>query len=219
MVKRIIDGKTYNTETATRIATVSYPLQGQIAFDELYQSRHGAYFQYYGDRYLSDHHGPMEEIVPLTPEEAQEWMEKHAWAGHVRRYFSEQSEAGEAESRVTVRLPDGLKNRIATMAAENNQSLNAWIMRCVEDCVTRQLVTSLMPTVRRGHKFTGHNADRNSYIYGLFRLGHRLDLLASACGLTLPEAMEIIAEGNGGTMPPDYRDGSGGLVRLPASES
>ena len=213
MAKRIIDGKTYNTETSTRIETAGQYPEDQARFDELYQTRHGAYFRYHGD-YLATNPvtGFDETIEPLTPPEAQKWMEQHASAGLIEKHFGEQPEAGEAESRITVRIPDALKNRIEAMAAANKQSLNAWIMRCVEGCALHQAESPLKPVVRRGHKFTGPHADRNSHIYGLFRQGAHLDLLASACGLTLPEAEQVIAEGNGGKLPSVYfrpSDGTG----------
>jgi hypothetical protein len=220
MAKRIIDGKTYNTETATRIAAAEQYPEDRARFDELYQTRHGAYFRYHGDYSATDPTtGFLEVVEPLTPPEAQKWMERHASAGLIEKHFGEQPEAGEAESRVTVRIPDALKTGIEAVAAANKQSLNAWIMRCVEGCAMHQAESPPKPrVVRRGYKFTGPDADRNSYIYGLFRLGARIDLLASACGLTLPEAEQIVAEGNGGTLPSIYFDGNGDVARPPAPE-
>ena len=74
------------------------------------------------------------EIRPLSPAEAQAWMERNASADLIEAHFGEQPEAGEAESRLTVRIPDKLKERIEALAAANKQSLNAWIMRCLESC-------------------------------------------------------------------------------------
>ena len=65
--KRIIGGKTYNTETATLVAGGSD--DHAVHFDELYQTRHGAYFRYSGH---------VDELVlkPLSPTEARAWMER-----------------------------------------------------------------------------------------------------------------------------------------------
>jgi HicB family len=218
MTKRIIDGKTYNTETATLLAETAHRGNYGGEFDQLYQTRHGAYFQHDGDWGVSNEDGPLVNITPLPPSKAQAWMEKHASASLIEKHFGEQPEAGESESRITVRIPDALKSQIEAMAATHKQSLNAWIMRCVEGCAMHQRELPLKPFVQRGYKFTGPNADRNGYIYGLFRLGARLDYLASACGLALPQAEQIIAEGNGGSLPTVYFDGSGGIVRLPVPE-
>jgi predicted HicB family RNase H-like nuclease len=138
MTKRIIDGKTYNTETATLVAEAATDPYEPSEFDELYQTRHGAYFRHYGDWARVDHTGTVSYVEPLTPAEAQAWMEKHAWAELLEKHFGEQPEAGESESRITLRIPDALKSRIEEMASANNQSLNAWIMRCLESCAKRQ---------------------------------------------------------------------------------
>lgn len=131
MAKRIIGGKTYNTETATKVAEVPNPY-GATFFDELYQTRHGAYFRYVGDE--------DEEcfLTPLTPPEAQGWMEEKGMIDLIERHFGEQPEAGAWESRITLRIPDFLKDRIEALATEKGQSLNAWIMRCLETCVACQ---------------------------------------------------------------------------------
>lgn len=218
MAKRIIDGKTYNTETATRLAVVNQHPQDQAQFDELYQTRHGAYFRYYGDWASSDHNGPLEEIEPLTPPEAQQWMEKHAGAALLEKHFGEQPEAGESESRITLRLPDTLKMQIESIATAHKQSLNAWIMRCVEGCALHQAEGKLKPLLQRGYKYSGPNAERDRYLFGLFRLGARLDLLGTACGLTLPQVEHVISEGNGGKMPTVFFDSGGDILRLPPTE-
>lgn len=216
MAKRIIDSKTYNTETAARLASAAQRYDEPAKFDELYQTRHGAYFRYYGDWASSDHNGPLEEIQPLTPQQAQIWIEQNASTDLYEKHFGEQPEAGESESRITLRVPDRLKNRIEALAEANGKSLNAWMMRCLEGCAGHEV--GLRPLVRRGYKFTGPNADRNKYIYGLFRLGENLELLGTACGITLPEVEQIVAEGNGGTMPTVFFDSGGDMVKIPPSE-
>jgi hypothetical protein len=128
-MKRIIGGKTYNTETATRVAEVDY--WGGDNFDELYQTRFGAYFRYSGDE-------DQAALVPLTPSEAQEWMERGGEIDLIEKHFGIQPEAGSSESRVTLRIPDTLKSRIEALATGNGQSLNAWIMRCLEHCIADQ---------------------------------------------------------------------------------
>jgi len=141
MSKRIIDGKTYNTETATKLAAEAFPPQQYAAeFDELYQTRHGAYFRHHGDWGATDHVGELMVMIdPLTAPDAQKWMEKHGFFLLIEKHFGKQPEAGEAESRITLRIPDVLKNQIENLALKNKQSLNAWIMRCVENCATLQI--------------------------------------------------------------------------------
>jgi len=123
--KRIIDGRTYNTETATllgRWESNDLPIE-----EALFKTRHGAYFGYF---YLDTE--PDEQIRPLTPEAAQKWMEEHCRAELIEAEFGEMPEAGDPEARITLRIPDTLRKRIAAIAQDRNQSLNAWILRCIE---------------------------------------------------------------------------------------
>lgn len=43
-------------------------------------------------------------------------------------------EAGSGELKFTLRMPDSLRERLAERAKANGQSLNAWIVRCLESC-------------------------------------------------------------------------------------
>ena len=38
------------------------------------------------------------------------------------------------EVKFTLRMPDSLRERLAERAKANDQSLNAWIIRCLEPC-------------------------------------------------------------------------------------
>ncbi len=134
--KRIIDGKTYNTETATELAgwdetAEEYPVtHGEY----LYRSRFGAFFLYtYGD---DGPDGPWQDLKPYSPDEAREWLEKYR-ADDVDLYeslFGKMPEAGSGETKFTLRLPDNLRYRLAARAKANGQSLNAWMIRCLERC-------------------------------------------------------------------------------------
>ena len=139
--KRIIDGKTYNTETATRLASWDIEpgdpnYEGVTQRQHLYQNRHGAFFVYW-----SDDDGPYGEergLRPLTPDEARIWLEHHAGyeVDLIESLFGQMPEAGSSESKFTLRLPDSLRERLATLAKANGQSLNAWIVRCLEYCAS-----------------------------------------------------------------------------------
>ena len=67
-------------------------------------------------------------------------MEKRlAWRTElIEAHFGEMPEAGETESRFTLRMPDVLKSRIDALAKSRDQSTNAWITRCLERCATAQ---------------------------------------------------------------------------------
>jgi HicB family len=133
--KRIIDGKTYNTETATQLAGWGGSDDGPYESGKfLYQTRFGAFFVYsYLDGAAENDY---EKIDPLTPEEARAWLEKNAsyTPDLIEKLFGEMPEAGSGESKFTLRMPDSLRDRLADRAKANNQSLNAWIVRCLESC-------------------------------------------------------------------------------------
>jgi HicB family len=142
--KRIIDGKTYNTETATQIIGWRRS-DDNLPFDEsfaLFQTRFGAFFLYsYRD---FDDPPEWEQIHPMTPEAAQAWLEKNApWRPElIEQLFGEMPEAGASEVKYTLRMPESLRDRLAALAKANKQSLNAWIIRCLEGCANATATNS-----------------------------------------------------------------------------
>jgi hypothetical protein len=138
--KRIIDGKTYNTETATQIAG-STNYCGQFDSGQyLYQTRFGAFFEY---SYLyGSNDDDYDDIKPLTPEEARAWLEKNHGGDPdlIEKVFGQMPEAGSGEVKYTLRMPETLRDRLAALAKANDQSLNAWIVRCLESSASNSSV-------------------------------------------------------------------------------
>lgn len=129
-MKRIIDGKTYNIDTATCVF-LDAPDDGfSGAWWGLYQTRHGAFF-----KVVVDHDGEtVLKFDPVTDTDAQALLEKHA--NHlVEQYFGEMPEGGAAERRLTIRIPGNLADRLESMAKSQGLSLNSYAMRCFERCV------------------------------------------------------------------------------------
>jgi len=98
-MKQVIDGKVYNTETATLIAEDSYgfPRDFHHWEESLYITKKGAYF-------IAGSGGPMTKyavsvgnnstsgssrIEPLSKEEALTWLESHGSAEDIEKYFPE----------------------------------------------------------------------------------------------------------------------------------
>ena len=129
-MKRIMNGITYNTDTATRVADGGPNHPASMAGWELYQTRHGAFFMV-----LTDHDGESQSVKPLEDAEAQAFLEKHA-NELVEPVFGAFPEAGAAERRLTIRIPGNLANRVEAAARTKNLSLNSYAMRCFEQCVT-----------------------------------------------------------------------------------
>ena len=128
-MKRIINGKTYNTATATEVFVNDHHSSG--AWWSLHQTRYGEFFEV-----VVDHGGEtVLKFGPVTDCEAQKRLEKHA--NHpVGQYYGEKPEGGAAERRLTIRIPGNLADRIETVANAKDQSLNTYAIRCFERCVT-----------------------------------------------------------------------------------
>ena len=108
--KRIIGGKTYNTETSALLGEYEDDWSTQT----LFKSRHGAYFIYV---YLPNI--PDEKIIPYDPAQAREWMEKYSTVQGFELEFGEMPEAGDGEARITLRIPDSLRRRVTQIAEAN----------------------------------------------------------------------------------------------------
>ncbi len=136
--KRIIDGKTFNTETATQITGWNDDDHGVDQGEYLFQSRFGAFFRYsYFHSYDESHRNT---ITPCSPDEARQWLEQHASYEPelIERLFGEMPEAGSGEIKFTLRLPESLRDLLAARAKANEQSLNAWMVKCLESCAIDQ---------------------------------------------------------------------------------
>jgi hypothetical protein len=127
--KRIIDGKTYNTDTATLVHEVSG--SSDSVYEGLYQTKHGAFFLWwYNDNF------EVGDIKPLIDEDALKWLEdKRTPSAIVEQFFGDFPEGGAAEFRITLRLPGNLYRQVAASAVGQNLSLNTFIMRVLEQTV------------------------------------------------------------------------------------
>jgi hypothetical protein len=156
-MKRIIDGVTYNTDTATLIARADedYPyddLTNEAARTEalrLYQTRGGAFFLHIHTR-TSRRNSEREwrdielnEFTPMTADEAQSWVNgTQCQVELLNDVFGEPPEAAAEEvmgATLYIRVPASLKERIDTAAKGQGLSVNAWLMRCTEGCVRQQI--------------------------------------------------------------------------------
>jgi hypothetical protein len=163
-MKKIIDGKAYNTETARLLTTVQLPGQkrddrGAIQFDptskliggttSLYETPGGAYFivrEVKEGLYANDDFRGGDKwtryishpgLYALTRKQALVWAESKRFdIDKIESMFGNIEEAGETTGTMLLRLPKGLKASIEQAAASANQSANTWVMRCVERCAS-----------------------------------------------------------------------------------
>ena len=101
-MRKVINGRTYNTETSKEIGTdVRNRSNFNYCHETLYRNTKGAYFIHgdggpssrYARRVDQNSWAGGEAIVPLTSAEAQEWAEKHLTAEELEAEFGEQPEA------------------------------------------------------------------------------------------------------------------------------
>ena len=142
-MKKIINGKLYDTDTAKQLGSDSYP-GGPRDFhywcEELYQKRTGEFFLYgeggpmskYAESCGQNQWSGGEKIIPLNYKAASEWAEEHLDADDYQKIFGEISEDGD-DVLISVSLPAGTNAKLRRMAAEAGISLTAMIVKLIEE--------------------------------------------------------------------------------------
>ena len=135
-MKRIIDGRKYDTETATEVHEWSDKAPSDFGYIEetLFRKRTGEYFLYgYG--------GPMTRyaereaygsgytygstIIPMTYDEARAWAEGHMDVDGYESEFGEVPESDGEDVVLSVRVNPATRERLRRMAAESGRSQGA----------------------------------------------------------------------------------------------
>jgi predicted HicB family RNase H-like nuclease len=160
-VKRIVDGKTYNTDTSMKVARAEYSddgwdnkTGGDYLVHTLYKTRGGAFFIHTAIKTLRQSLRTFEweevdrnEFEALTSKEAERWvMEGNDIELLAEDVFGEPPEAEEEVTpgaTVYLRIPSSLKSQIDAAAADTGLSVNAWAMRCMETCITSRKTGTL----------------------------------------------------------------------------
>lgn len=117
-MKKVIDGKRYDTDTATEVAVAASP-EGKSDFkhweEALYKKKTGEYFLHgygnaaskYAESCGNSEWMPGEKIIPLTYESAKKWMENYCDADEYEAEFGKIQEASGKEN-ITFSLPSSL---------------------------------------------------------------------------------------------------------------
>jgi len=93
-MKKIINGKLYNTETATYLGTRrNGKLMGDFSRleEDIYRKDNGEFFLHGNGGGLTLYNGG-EDCLPLTDNEAREWIERHLTADKYIEIFGEVQE-------------------------------------------------------------------------------------------------------------------------------
>lgn len=149
MVKRIIDGATYNTETATLIASGASEDDrlGTATDHELYQNRAGIFFAI--EEVTKEYKDRDDEWQERTTSEwyvvgdavkARNWCERNRLTIH--RDIDDMPPEAELDteklSTIYLRLPPVLKKALDDAAQADKASTNTWAMRCLEKCLNER---------------------------------------------------------------------------------
>ena len=151
-MRKIINGRTYNTQTAERVGEWSnghYTSEFYYCGENLHRKRTGEYF-------LHGRGGPMspyarsigqnswtgsEEIVPLTEAEAREWAEQHLDAEEYEEIFGEAEEAGSdlvTRERVNLTLANETIALLRRLSAETDVPMARMVDRAVMEMYGRK---------------------------------------------------------------------------------
>ena len=141
-MKKIINGKVYDTNTAKRLGAYEpnpYHSDFHWYCETLYQKKTGEFFLHGEGNAASPYSRSCgqnewcggEKIVPLTFAEAQKWAEDHLDGDEYCEIFGEPDEDAEDE-KMTVRLSAAAAAKLAQTASKNGISkqaqLERWIM-------------------------------------------------------------------------------------------
>lgn len=140
-MKKIINGKRYDTDTAKECGT-AYSKLGRRDFgyweETLYQKRTGEFFLYGeggpASRYAvsagQNSWSGGEKIIPLSAQNAMKWAEEHLEADEYERIFGEVTE-DESKKVVTYSLPASTIEKVKRIAAEQGISLSEVVERAI----------------------------------------------------------------------------------------
>lgn len=141
-MKKIINGKVYDTETAKRVGrwyNGHYTSDFAYCSEDLYRKKTGEFFLH-GEggamsRYAShsgNSSGWGEQIEPLTYKQAQKWAEENLDGSEYCAIFGEPDESGEAVTLgliVSAAAAAKLKNEAAKLGIPQGKLLDQWIMK------------------------------------------------------------------------------------------
>lgn len=137
-MKKIINGRRYDTETAQQVAEYQHSCQTEFDYyvETLYRKKGGEFFLHgYGHAASpycvwtdSSTRTGGERIVPMTYTEAQDWAEKHLDADEYEAIFGEVEEDG-TRTVLPVSLTTAQLEQIKRLAAQDGATkLSPWIL-------------------------------------------------------------------------------------------
>lgn len=143
-MKKVINGKVYDTEKAKKLGFDSYSNTRDFNYwhEEIYRKKTGEFFLY-GEG------GPMtkyaisigqnswsggEKIIPLSIEAARKWVEDHLDADDYEEIFGLPDEDAEPVA-MNIMLPAQLMAQLRTNATERGESLTAYVTAILSEAI------------------------------------------------------------------------------------
>ena len=143
-MKKIINGKRYDTETAKLIGEDSYSNPSDFDYwsEELYQKKTGEFFLYgeggartqYAQAVDQNSWTGGERIMPLSYDEAREWVEKHLDADTYEEVFGPVAE-DDSRRALNLSLPASIADTLKRMAAETGKTQSDIVAELIEQAV------------------------------------------------------------------------------------
>ena len=143
-MKKVIDGKRYDTDTATLMGSDSYSNTRDFKHwtEELYRKNNGEYFLYgaggpmtkYAQSVGQNEWCGGEKIIPLTPDAARKWAEEHLDGEDYEKIFGE---INDDNTKVTwsVNISHATVESVKRFAGEKRMKLS----EVVENAITAYL--------------------------------------------------------------------------------
>ena len=145
-MKKIIEGKLYDTEKAKRVGFYGTPGSWRDFShleETLYRKRTGEFFLHgegspmtkYAKSAGQNSWSGGEEIIPLTAASARQWAEEHLDADDYAAIFGIPDEGSDKKDTLCIQLPIDLMAKIRAGASEGGTSMTAY----VEDLLRRSI--------------------------------------------------------------------------------
>lgn len=136
-MKKIINGKLYNTDTAKRLGEWVNDITDNLNWvsETLYQKQRGEFFLHgeggprskYAESIGQGNWSSGEKIIPLSYDAAQEWAEEYLDANAYQAAFGPVEEDDSTVRRL-ISMPASVEERIKREAAQAGMSFSAYIV-------------------------------------------------------------------------------------------
>lgn len=142
-MKKVIEGKVYSTESSTLIHEENFSEQEDHPHpfvQQMYRTRLGKFFLVHrNEEFFNgniDDVDRQDRIIPLTQEQAVNWMEKHC--NEKITNYVQLPEAGDPSTTLTLRLGKFLKLQLSAASVGAGVSMNSWCVRVLEAALNKQ---------------------------------------------------------------------------------